>query len=141
MTVGTKALIYIQPGSVSVHKQTQICLRYAMERGWSFGIVPAGAWRQAVRLIGERQADVLLLARRDEHSDEIVQAVEDAGGQVEFCRDERPERPVGVPPGHNTEEIVVRMADHGGTTGEIVRLLGVPAGRVRGILDRFRRRR
>jgi hypothetical protein len=86
LTVGTKALIYIQPGRVSVHKQTQLCLRYAMERGWSFAIVPAGAWRQAVQLIREGQATTLLLAYRDKHTEEIVQAVAAAGGSVEICR-------------------------------------------------------
>jgi hypothetical protein len=144
LTVGTKALIYIQPGSVSVHKQTQLCLRYAMEPGWSFAIVPAGAWRQAVQLIREGQASTLLLAYRDKHTEEIVRAVEAVGGSVEICRpgrSGRSGRPESSPPAGQTTDAIVWMATHGGTTGEIVRLLGVAEERVRPILDRLRRRK
>jgi hypothetical protein len=141
LTVGTKALIYIQPGRVSVHKQTQLCLRYAMERGWSFAIVPAGAWRQAVQLIREGQATTLLLAYRDKHTEEIVQAVAAAGGSVEICRPGRSGRQDSSPRAGQTTDAIVWMAKHGGTTGEIVRLLGVAEERVRPILDRLRRRK
>jgi hypothetical protein len=134
----TKALIYVQMGGVSAHKQTQMCLHYAMARGWSFAIVQAGAWQEAVRLIRENLADVLLLAYRDASTDEIVEAVEDAGGTVEICRKTRA---TVVQTGHGTEEIVNRMAERGGTTEEIVRLLGVGEGRVRAILRRMRRRK
>jgi hypothetical protein len=132
--VGTKALIYVQPGSVSAFKQTKLCLGYAMARGWSFAIVPAGAWRQAVRLISEGQADVLLMATHEnEATDEIVRAVEDAHGEVVFCR---PPREHKRRSGHNTDEIISLMLARGGTVAEIVRLLDVPVQRVREILRR-----
>lgn len=137
--MGIRVLIYVQLGSVPVYKQTQLCLQYVMAKGWSFSIVPAGAWREAVRLIREGQADVLLMAYHDENSAEIARAVEEAGGTVEFCRPGRAPEPRA--PGHDTTEIVLRMHDRGGTTGEIVRLLGVAEGRVRAIVSRARRRR
>jgi hypothetical protein len=136
--MGTKALIYVQSGDVSVGKQTTECLRYAMAHGWSFAIVPAGALREAVRLIREGQATLLLLAYGDEHLSEIVQAVEEAGGSVEVCH---PGHAGRAPAGQVPDAMVIRMAEHGGTPEEIVRLLGVAEDRVRRILDRTRRRR
>lgn len=136
--MGIHALIYVQRGAVPAHKQTELCLQYAMARGWRFSIVPAGAWRQAVKLIREGLASVLLLAYRDAATQEIIDAAEEAGGTVEVCRDDQPVR--GSALGGHTDEFILRMAERGGTTGEIVRLLGVTEGRVRSILRRIRRR-
>lgn len=132
------ALIYVHHGSVAAHKQIQLCLEYALARGWPISIVPAGAWREAVRLIREGRASVLLMAYSDKRDREIVREVEDAGGSVEFCR---PGGPGDAPAGHDTEEIVLRMHGRGGTIEQIVRLLGVAEGRVRQILHGTRRRR
>ena len=138
--MGMSALIYVH-GTVAAHKQVQLCLEYALARGWRISIVPAGAWREAVRLVREGRARIVLMAYMDDQAKEIVREVEAAGGTVEVCH-------AGGPPlageklgGHDTDEIVLRMHDRGGTSGEIVRLLGVAEGRVRQILRRARWRR
>jgi hypothetical protein len=137
------ALICVRQGPIPAYKQIEVCLAHALERGWRVSIVPAGAWRQAVSLIrdaqGSGQHSVLLMAYRDDGAEQIVRAVEDVGGVVEFCHPERLRAPP-VLPGHDTDEIVIRMHERGGTTAEIVRLLGVAEGRVRAILGRVRRR-
>jgi hypothetical protein len=143
LTVGTSALIYIQPpGRVSVRQQTRECLKHATRNNYAFGLLRAGAdLDEALQLIREGQRNMLLLAYRPDNGGEIEQRVREAGGQVEYCRPPR-ERPDSSPrAGHNTEEMIRRMADHGGTTGEIVRLLGVAEERVRPVLDRLRRRK
>lgn len=136
-----RALIYIQASAVSAAKQTTTCLRWAIRNGYSFSIVKAGAWMEAVRLISEGQADLLLLAFADQDvSQQIIAAVEAVGGRVEFCRpDRRPPRPRIDGPGHTTEEIVLDAAARGVEPEQIHAVLGVPLERIRRILGRLRR--
>lgn len=139
------ALIYVHHGTVAAHKQIELCLAYALAKGWGISYVRPGAWREAVRLIREGRARVLLMAYLDDQSREIVRAVEEVGGSVELCH---AGHAAGRPPltgetlgGHDTGEIVLRMHERGGTIEQIVRLLGVAEGRVRQILQGTRRRR
>jgi hypothetical protein len=136
-----RALIYIQAGAVSAAKQTTACLQWAMRNGYTFSIVKAGAWMEAVRLISEGQADVLLLAFADEGvSRQIIAAVEAVGGRVEFCRpSRRPPAPRLAGPGHTTDELVINAARRGVEPEQIQVVLGVPLERIRRILGQQRR--
>lgn len=135
--MGTSALIYLQPGRVAARKQATVCLNYAMTQGWRFSIVRAGALEEAVRLIREGLAQVLLLAYRDDQlAAEIQERVESAGGRVEFCGRGHSPAPRRQLSASETESAALRMHELGATTDEIVQLLRVPAQRLRDLLRR-----
>lgn len=134
--MGNLALIYVQPGRVEAAKQTAACARYAMRKGYRLTVVPEHALAEAVRLIRDGQAEVLLLAYRDgEQAAAIVAQVEAAGGRVEFCTHRRApaqRRPTGT----ELDRAALRMHDLGADTDEIVRLFHIPASRLRDLLRR-----
>lgn len=132
------ALIYLQPGRVPGDKQTAVCLRYAQQRGWDFSIVRPGALDQALRLIRQGIAQVLLLSHRDDQGlADVEEQVVAAGGRVEFCshRHRPAYRPLGE---QDAYRAAVRMHDLGASTDEIAQLLPVDVGRLRELLRRRR---
>lgn len=137
--MGLRALIYIQSGTVAAAKQTTACLRWAMDHGYQFSIVRAGAWMEAVRLIREGDADILLLAYAGgEAAAQIIAAVEAVGGRVETCRGghRAPAPKPLLEPGHTTDELVINAAKRGFGPDQIHAFLGVPLERIRLILRR-----
>lgn len=132
----TLALIYVQPGRVEPDKQTAACARYAARKGYKIGVVPAHALDEAVRLIRDGQAELLLMAYRDgEQAAAIVARVEAAGGRVEFCTHRR-QPPQRRPTGTELDRAALRMHDLGADTDEIVRLFHIPKARLRDLLRR-----
>lgn len=129
--MGDRALIYVRPGRVSVSKQIEECLRFAMKKGWSFAVVPAGAWSEALQLIRDSLATILLMAYPGADDAELVRDVEAAGGRVEYCRPGRPR------PDSAVDDMVSRMYEVGVTTDQISRVLRHPISKIRAILDRL----
>lgn len=136
----TRALIYIQSGRVSPDKQERICVQYATEKQWEYAIMRRGPLAEAVRLVEEGHAHVLLAAFEPDDAADLERDVSFAGGRVVYVRRQPLPRKTD-PPGHNTDDIVAIMGKRGGTTGEITRLLGVEPGRVRRVLQRLGVRR
>lgn len=89
----------------------------------------------ALALLESDVAQVIVAAIDRPNDGELARLAQGAGGRLEYCRAPR-RRP--RPPADPDAEIIVRMATRGGTEDEIVRLLGVPAERVREILRRHR---
>lgn len=132
------ALIYLQPGSVPEDKQTAACMAFALAQGWAVSIVRAGALDQALRLIRQGFAEVVLLSHHDERAPTAIEdQVIEAGGRVEFCthRHPRARRQLGEQEAYRA---ALRMHDLGAQTDEIVQLLPVDAGRLRDLLRRRR---
>jgi hypothetical protein len=141
--MGQRALIYVQPGHVSRSKQVAACMRMIEEEDWTPVLVGNGAWQEAARLIREGQADLLLIAyeprsdkQRAEH-ERIRQAIEEAGGEVRYCRPAKEPKPRSEA-GPDTEEMVRRMFQAGCDTDQIVQVLRKPRGWVREILAHLR---
>jgi hypothetical protein len=86
-------------------------------------------------------AQVVVAARPADDDWRLEAVLAQVDGRLEVARPSpapRPERPAN---GHDTDEVVARMASHGATTGEIARYWGAAEERVRAIVDRVRRRR
>jgi hypothetical protein len=126
---GERAIVLHRPGRISWDRQVRACMAYAGQHGYELGSVVRSK-DEAVRLIREGLAKLVLAATAVDDDGPFAQAVELAGGRLEYCRG-RPRRP---PVERDTEEIVRRLSRHEETSGDIAKLLGLPLQRVRDIL-------
>lgn len=139
--MGKHALIYVQAGHVSAKKQVKACLE-KIDEGWTYSYLRPGAWKEGAELIRNNQADVFLMAhgpRTDKQAEEhqrIRIAVEEAGGEVVYCRPVAEPAPRHLPAG--APEMVKRMFEAGCNTDQIVQVLHEPRTTVKQILSRLR---
>jgi hypothetical protein len=129
-----------RPGRHSFDRQVRACTPYLDENHYVL-VGTAVSHIDAFQLVYSGVAKVVVAVNPADDDWRLERLLDEAGGRLEICRTGRRRPPVGSPLGHDTEEIVTRMAGRGGTTGEIVRLLGVAEERVRQILRRDRRSR
>jgi hypothetical protein len=95
----------------------------------------------AVALVINGAAAKVVAARPAADDWRLEAVLKAAKGQLEIAHPSPTHGPDRAANGHDTDEIVTRMAIHGATTGEIVRLWGLAEERVRAIVDQVRRRR
>lgn len=127
-------VIFLQRPTPSLDRQMAVCLPYLDEHDYQpIHIVHSHV--DACRLVMAGEAKVVVAAYPDRKDWRLAALLDHAKGRLEICR-ELPER--ASPLGHDTEEIIRRMADRGGTTSEIVRLWGAAEERVRRVLRRHR---
>jgi len=129
---GERAIVLHRPGRIGWDRQVRACMAYASQHGYELGSV-VRCKDEAVRLIRDGLAKLVLAAAAADDDGPFVEAVEAAGGRLEYCRG-RSLRPAEDRPGRDTAEIVRRLSRHEETSGEIAKLLGLPLQRVRDIL-------
>jgi hypothetical protein len=134
-------ILLVRPGPVHWQRQAAACQPYLDEHDYAL-VGKAETAADAFRMVFNKIAQVVVAAGPDAEDWRLERLLAEADppGRLEICRTNG-RRHEPAPLGHHTDEIVTRMANHGGTTGEIVRLLGIAEERVRAVIDRVRGRR
>jgi hypothetical protein len=128
-----RAVILRRPGDIVPERQYAICARHADRHHYRI-VSLTDREEDAVALVRLGEAEVVVTAFDTPRDDRLLFLVGEAGGRMEYCRPPR-HRKLSLP-GHNTDEIILRMLNNGGLIADVVRLLGVPLQRVRSVLTR-----
>jgi hypothetical protein len=125
-----RAVIYIQPGSVSRDRQARLCLRYCDEHDLSF-VAVTGEIADAVAAIAGGRVDVIVtaFAGRSRPGD-LREVAASAGVEVEYVRAPVPRREMA-------EAVVTVWRNTGRNVDEAARLLGLTSRNVRAALERL----
>jgi hypothetical protein len=127
-----RAVIYIQPGSVSPDRQWRHCFAYCQEHGIDVvGLVRPTAITDAVAMVADGEADLVVsaFAERAQPEDLRSQAA-DAGVPVEYVRPPVLRRELA-------EAVVTVWKNTGRNVDEAARLLGLTTRNVRAALERL----
>lgn len=130
-----------RPEPASWQRQAAACAPYLIERGYRIvGKVQTHA--DAFALVFNGAAKVVVAASAADDDDRLRALLAQVKGKLEIARASRPQKPAaGNGHGHDTEDIVIRMASRGAPTDVIAQYWGLAEDRVRQILDRVRRRK
>lgn len=141
---GIRTIFLIRRGTVSWERQYAACHDYVERHGYEI-VATARKDDDVISLLRAHLAEVVVAAYDLAGDGRLRGLIAHAGGRLEYCRPQRHHPPPPAEPepeaeqlGHDTGEIVRRMARRGGTVDEIVRLLGVPIERVTQILRQKR---
>lgn len=136
------AILLYRPGRMSFERQGRACMPYLKEHDYIL-VGKADSHADALALVLNQVAKLVVAARAapdDWRLERLLAEVDpQRPARLEICGGFSSHNPSGLP-GHDTEAIVIRMYERGGTADDIVRLLGVAKERVSRILQRSMRR-
>lgn len=127
-----RAVIYLQPGSVSQDRQWRHCFAYCQQNDIEIvGLVRPTAIADAVAMVVDKTADLVVsaFASRPGPEDLRSQAAE-AGVPVEYVRPPVPRRELA-------EAVLAVWSNTGRNVDEAARLLGLTTRNVRAALERL----
>jgi hypothetical protein len=127
------AVLLQRPGPVSLERQVAACIPHLDDNDYIL-VGKAQSHADALALVLNGAARVVVTARPAEDDWRLERLLAEVEGRLEVCRASRPHKPPETGHGHDTSEIVVRMADRGATEDQIVEFLGVSLERVRRVL-------
>jgi len=127
-----RAVIYLQPGSVSQERQWRHCFAYCQEHDIDpIGVVRPAAIADAVTMVVDGDADLVVSAfAARPHPEDLRSQAADAGVLVEYVRPPVLRRELA-------EAVVTVWKNTGRDTVEAARLLGLTTRNVRAILERL----
>lgn len=127
-----RAVIYVQPGSVSQDKQWRHCFGYCQQHSIDIvGMVRPTAIADAVAMVADGDADLVVSAFATRPGPEDLRSqASDAGVPVEYVRPPVLRRELA-------ETVVTVWKNTGRNVDEAARLLGLTTRNVRAALDRL----
>lgn len=134
----TPAIFLERPGRLGWERQVAACEAYLAEHRYRL-VARVSTHPDAFALVFNGLAKVVVAAKAADDDWRLERLLAQVHGRLEVARSPQPQKPAHN--GHDTEEIVVRMASRGGTADVIAELLGVAEERVRAIITRTRGRR
>jgi hypothetical protein len=128
----TEVALQMLRGDVPVGKQTTQCLEFVAGQGWRVKtMIPPGGAEQTVRLVEQRQVELVVMPFVSQESLEIEARVMKAGGKVAYCR-QPPERRPTV----DTSDVIMHLYRKGHPVGELADILRATPERIRRTLRR-----